>query len=64
MGGSEINGSRLLAIFWTSRIHALAARALICAVCNYRLFNFESESVQVFGCPGEHFSLTIGNKIT
>jgi hypothetical protein len=43
---------------------ALAARALIRAVCRYRLFNFRSESIQVFGRFGEHFSFSIGDKIT
>ena len=65
MSGTSISGNRLLAISGTSRIHTLAARARIRAVCCcYRLFKFESESVQVFSRLGEHFSFSIGGKLT
>jgi hypothetical protein len=62
--GSDISGNRLFAISCASHMLALAARALIRAVGSYRLFNFQSESVQVLGRPGEHLSFSIGDKIT
>jgi hypothetical protein len=40
----------------------LAARAHIRAACRYRLFNFQSESVQVLGRLGEHLPLPISDK--
>ena len=64
MRGSDISGNRLFATSCASYTLALAARALIRAVCRYRLFNFRSESIQVFGRFGEHFSFSIGDKIT
>ena len=55
MRGSDISGNRLFAISCASRIRA---------VRSYRLSNFQGESVQVFGRPGEHLSFSIGEKIT
>ena len=64
MGGSDISSNRRFGISRASHMLALVARALIRAVCSYRLFNFRSEGVQVLGCLGENFPFSIADKGT
>ena len=64
MRNTQFGSDRLFVIGWTSHMHALASLAVINSVCGYRLFNFQSKTVQMFGRSCEHFSFPVGGKTT
>ena len=64
MRDSHISSNRLFVIGWASHMHALAPFPVISSVCGYRLFNFQSKTVQMFGRSCEHFSFPVGGKTT